>query len=59
MAPSTVTLNNRSRFVNYFRTSPSDATLLVGISTVLEYYGWKQVVFITQMEKSICWGTIT
>lgn len=42
--------DDKTKFANFFRTIPSDDTLLLGIGTALEYYGWTRVALITQME---------
>ena len=35
---------------NFFRTVPSDELLPPALTTVMQYYGWRQVAIVTERE---------
>ena len=45
---SAVVLSDKERFVNFFRTAPSDASFVPAIVSLLQTYGWTRMVVITQ-----------
>ena len=45
---SAITLSNRQKFVNFFRTYPSDVSFGPAMVSLLQYYGWNQIVIITE-----------
>ena len=49
-ASSSVEINDRNRFPNFFRTYPSDADFTPTVISVVRYYGWKRMIFLTQEE---------
>ena len=49
-ASSATFFADRIRFRNFFRTHPSDGNSIPAVRSLIEYYGWKRVLVITQME---------
>ena len=47
---SAVMLSNRERFINFFRTYPSDVNFAPAMISFLQFYGWKRIMFITLQE---------
>ena len=45
---SAIILSDRQRFVNFFRTYPSDENLAPALLSFLQFYGWNRIMFITQ-----------
>ena len=41
-------LSNRQRFINFFRTYPSDESFVPAVTSFIQFYGWKRILFITQ-----------
>ena len=44
-------LSDRKRFKNFFRTDPSAENFVPGLFSVLQYYGWHKVHFLTQCDR--------
>ena len=44
-------LSDRKRFKNFFRTDPSAENFVPGLFSVLQYYGWHKVHFLTQRDR--------
>ena len=40
--------SNRKHFRNFFHTNPSDASLFTSLTVLLNFYGWKRILFITE-----------
>jgi G protein-coupled receptor family C group 6 protein A len=47
-ASSAEVLSNRVYYPSYFRTSPSEIVLTPGLANLVQYFGWRQVTFITE-----------
>ena len=43
-----IMLSNRQRFINFFRTYPSDESFVPAVTSFIQFYGWKRILFITQ-----------
>ncbi|XP_064390850.1 gamma-aminobutyric acid type B receptor subunit 2-like isoform X2 [Halichondria panicea] len=49
-ASSSIELSDRSRFLNFFHTYPSDADFAPAVVSLIQEYGWRRIAFITQDE---------
>jgi len=49
-ASATSSLNERVRFPNFWRTYPSEDSIVLPILAILMQYGWNQLKIITQDE---------
>lgn len=47
-----VALSNKQRFVNFFRTIPKSSTFYPAMISLLQFFGWKRILFITQNENA-------
>ena len=47
---SSPALSDRSRFLSFWRTFPSDDSVTAAVLAVVKEYGWKQLKIITQEE---------
>lgn len=45
---ATPLLSNRDLYPNFFRTHPSDENFIPGMVALLNFYGWKRVLIITE-----------
>ncbi len=50
-ASSAEVLSNRVYYPSYFRTSPSEIVLTPGLASLVQYFGWRQVTFITEEQR--------
>ena len=48
---SSILLSDRRRFVNFFRTYPSDITFGPDVLSFLRFYGWNRIMFVTEQEE--------
>jgi len=49
-ASATSSLNDRTRFPNFWRTYPSEDNVVGPILAIVRHYGWEQLKIITQDE---------
>lgn len=47
-AAASLTLNNRQRFKNFFRTMPVYTNMGVAVAELAEIFNWRQLAVITQ-----------